>query len=203
MGNKKIFQYVSSAGFVLCALSLVPDLWNFWQTILAIVAYILIALSLLLSKDILGKIGSGIGILLSIQYITKSIRYHSSPIWVLYNILLLMTFVSLLLAYIIPSKQKLFGICVGIIALVRFLAVISQQGIYLYYLSFTIGAVMFGLAANATEQAPSESSRKPAVAIANNSVENQIERLTKLKDLLDKGILTQEEFEDKKKQILG
>lgn len=32
--------------------------------------------------------------------------------------------------------------------------------------------------------------------------EDKIEHLTKLKDLLDKGILTQEEFEEKKKQIL-
>ena len=33
--------------------------------------------------------------------------------------------------------------------------------------------------------------------------DNTIERLTRLKALLDKGIITQEEFETKKKQILG
>ena len=33
--------------------------------------------------------------------------------------------------------------------------------------------------------------------------DNRIEELTKLKDLLDTGVITQEEFDAKKKQILG
>lgn len=33
--------------------------------------------------------------------------------------------------------------------------------------------------------------------------DNRIEELTKLKDLLDTGVITQEEFDMKKKQILG
>ena len=33
--------------------------------------------------------------------------------------------------------------------------------------------------------------------------DNCIEELTKLKDLLDTGVITQEEFDAKKKQILG
>lgn len=37
---------------------------------------------------------------------------------------------------------------------------------------------------------------------APNTTDDKIERLTKLKDLLDKGILTPEEFQEKKKQIL-
>ena len=32
---------------------------------------------------------------------------------------------------------------------------------------------------------------------------NQVERLAKLKELLDKGVISQEEFDAKKKQIMG
>lgn len=39
--------------------------------------------------------------------------------------------------------------------------------------------------------------------VAPVSTTNQIEKLKNLKELLDEGILTQEEFEEKKKQILG
>lgn len=41
------------------------------------------------------------------------------------------------------------------------------------------------------------------VRVAPVSTTNQIEKLRSLKDLLDEGILTQEEFEEKKKQMLG
>lgn len=33
--------------------------------------------------------------------------------------------------------------------------------------------------------------------------ESQVERLTKLKTLLDSGVISQEEFDEKKKQIIG
>ena len=36
-----------------------------------------------------------------------------------------------------------------------------------------------------------------------NKSHDKIERLTKIKSLLDKGLITEEEFENKKKQILG
>lgn len=41
------------------------------------------------------------------------------------------------------------------------------------------------------------------VRVAPVSTTNQIEKLRSLKELLDEGILTQEEFEEKKKQMLG
>lgn len=41
------------------------------------------------------------------------------------------------------------------------------------------------------------------VRVAPISTTNQIEKLRSLKELLDEGILTQEEFEEKKKQMLG
>ena len=36
-----------------------------------------------------------------------------------------------------------------------------------------------------------------------NSIDQQLETLKKLKDALDSGILTQEEFDAKKKEVLG
>ena len=67
-----------------------------------------------------------------------------------------------------------------------------------------VGVLLLGLAF--------QKKRVPAKVMANASststttaigTETAIEKLTKLKQLLDEGIITQEEFEAKKKQLLG
>ena len=48
---------------------------------------------------------------------------------------------------------------------------------------------------------PQQSSAQPTQSASANG--NEAEQLKRLKDLLDSGVLTQEEFDAKKKQILG
>lgn len=67
-----------------------------------------------------------------------------------------------------------------------------------------IGTIMIGLVLNIDDVKTSSGK----TASSNNinlttPAENQIDRLAKLKDLLDNGVISQEEFDAKKKQILG
>ncbi len=59
---------------------------------------------------------------------------------------------------------------------------------------------------NATEsvtETPATSSNPEEASVTTSSIDNQIEMIKKLKELVDAGILTQEEFDAKKKDILG
>ena len=60
-----------------------------------------------------------------------------------------------------------------------------------------IGAFSFD-----NENVPPLTKRIPSVP-AQKSAEKPIESITKLKELLDMGVITQEEFDAKKKQLLG
>jgi hypothetical protein len=54
-----------------------------------------------------------------------------------------------------------------------------------------------------SEPEGAEASQTRANAVPAMSVDQQIEAVKKLKELLDAGILTQQEFDTKKQQILG
>jgi hypothetical protein len=129
-------------------------------------------------------------------------------------ILFLVIWVLLLVAGLNPKSTKKLGIAAGIIAAVRFLfsliinlIVDGLLGLtftgFLSYLALIVGALMIGLSAsdNAAKEIPATAASK-ATMVEKNS-ESQIDRLTKLKSLLDSGVITQEEFDQKKKQILG
>jgi len=129
-------------------------------------------------------------------------------------ILFLVIWVLLLIASLNPKLTKKLGIAAGIIAAVRFLfSLISNLIVngslgltftgFLSYLALIVGALMIGLSAtdNAAKEISATAASK-ATLVEKNS-ETQIDRLTKLKSLLDNGVITQEEFDQKKKQILG
>lgn len=60
--------------------------------------------------------------------------------------------------------------------------------------------------ASASSPAPAAEKSAPAeapIATATPDLDSQIETLKKLKELLDDGVLSQEEFAAKKRQVLG
>lgn len=61
------------------------------------------------------------------------------------------------------------------------------------------GAVFLGFAFNELKGKPKTKAAAPSAS----GVSDTYEKLTHLKELLDKGIITQEEFDAKKKDILG
>lgn len=66
-----------------------------------------------------------------------------------------------------------------------------------------IGAFLVGFALDTTVKKISSHGIVPAAATANINTASQIQRLEKLKALLDNGVISQEEFDEKKKQILN
>ena len=72
---------------------------------------------------------------------------------------------------------------------------------FLSHIALIVGALMIGLSAtdNAAKEIPTTANK--TITEEKNS-ENQIDRLTKLKSLLDSGVITQDEFESKKEQIM-
>ena len=81
---------------------------------------------------------------------------------------------------------------------------VFQLSEFLINLGLILGVLMMGLAFGDNLFKHSETANSKANGNGNvSSEESQTERLIKLKELLDKGVISQEEFEAKKKQILG
>ena len=215
--NKNTFKYIAGACFavlvVLSGISMILNGFYFWN-LFPLIGAALIAVSMFVSVPALTAIGSalyGVGairtLILYIGYLQDS-RFPKR--FFIPAILFLVMWVLLLVAGINPKSTKKLGIAAGIIATVRFLfSLISNLiasgslGLTFTDLALIVGALMIGLSAsdNTGKEIPAIATSKTAVVEKNS--ENQIDRLTKLKSLLDSGVLTQEEFDQKKKQILG
>jgi Short C-terminal domain len=63
------------------------------------------------------------------------------------------------------------------------------------------GGMLFGM--NMAQNIGSQGQPTSTSAVSNMSIDEQIETLKKLKELVDMGVLTQEEFCAKKKEITG
>ena len=70
------------------------------------------------------------------------------------------------------------------------------------YLGCIVGAVVVSIAKRSTI-ITGLPSKKERVVINNNQITTNADELKKYKDLLDNGTITQEEFNEKKKQLLG
>ena len=67
-----------------------------------------------------------------------------------------------------------------------------------------VGTFVIGMAVDCiTVKVSTGTNEATGKVVSSTPAESQIERLTKLKGLLDSGVISQEEFETKKKQILG
>ena len=102
------------------------------------------------------------------------------------------------------KNAKMICIVAGALLAVRFLLGFE------YFLSDIadileiVGIIMMGLALNIDDAQDSSSKTASTSSIHSMTpAESQTDRLAKLKDLLDNGVISQEEFDAKKKQILG
>lgn len=184
--------------------------------ILRIIALILVAVGMFLQFPLLSVIGSGIQILtryrviLGIKFLFQSFSMYQA-IWWFSGLALMLYWVVFLLAVInIKGKRKNLGIASGCLLLilsvltfgrVRYISIIFEGIIP------AVGAVLFALAAddfpNKISSVPAVTAHKSSNTATSEYEGNQIERLAKLKELLDKGVISQEEFDAKKKQIMG
>ena len=181
--------------------------------ILRIIALILVAVGMFLQFPLLSVIGSGIQILtryrviLGIKFLFQSFSMYQA-IWWFSGLALMLYWVVFLLAVInIKGKRKNLGIASGCLLLILYVLTFCRvQYIIFEGIIPAAGAVLFALAA---DDFPNKISSMPAVTphkssnTATSEYEgNRVERLAKLKELLDKGVISQEEFDAKKKQIM-
>ena len=127
------------------------------------------------------------------------------------TIIMIVFFILLVIIGIKPKKQRLLWFIAFGLLLIRavvifilsyypslFITSDFQQNIFLL-----ITTLLLGVYANKETGKPDLIAEDLETSVELDSFEDKMELLTKLKELHDKEIITQEEYETKKKQILG
>lgn len=196
-----------------------------WYVILCI-GLVLITISLFTSTPILMIIGGVIRGIYSIHYVVSYISniYDSlSRAYLIGEILVLVIAILLIVISLKKSVLMPLGIASSIIAAIRLIIILREAyvssvyehafyasglstvihliGGYIESVALVIGLLLIGLSAKTFVNDLKDSQNSSGGDIPNGQ-SDQLERLTKLKALLDNGVITQDEFEKKKKQIL-
>ena len=212
--SNRSFRYIAGGCFSACAVVVAIDIaqrgyLDTWALPYGI-AYAIIAVSMFASLPILTAVGS-------VAYAFSAIRVLSviyAPVYILELFLAVVFSVILFLAGLMKKNAKMLGLVAGSVAVFRFVlyiffsvmfgvgALLEFRDWFIYPLMI-IGAFMFGLA---SDENPNKAKILPPSKLTNggmnDSVQSRVERLTRLKNLLDSGIISNEEFEAKKKLIL-
>lgn len=210
--NLKIIRYLTGiilvVQFIVSAVILAGRLgWYSWYDMLAfivrILGILLMAVSLFIGTHSLLAIGAGmqsVGILLSIIF--ENYAFSSILLFIAYALIALTT------------CQEKNSITIGIVSATLFIIngfwdyCVGADSFwealqYTLYDGWTVlsaaAAIMICVVVWNTPQIKPIKTSQPTIA---QKPDNCIEKLTKLKDLLDAGAITQEEFDAKKKQIL-
>ena len=224
--KNKLFRYIAGGCFAGAAIYVLVDLIKygfFFWSLIALAGYALISVSMFASVPILTSAGAGIHAILVlrnlISHIGLIIDYGFdglSDIYMIFSyILSLAYFAILIIAGINKKSAKQFGSIAGGVELLRFIFSLFRR-IVLYGKALTflnclswaftiIGAAMVGMALENMPTKPIAASA-PTVTVEAHpsaSMSSQFERLAKLKEFLDSGVISQEEFEAKKKEILN
>lgn len=223
--NISSLRYVAGACFagttVLCLISRFQYGFGFWGS-LCLAGYALIAVSMFASLPILTSAGAG---LLAVNSIRNLIIYFGYiiedgfawfPKYRLFEEILFLAFCVLLIVVGINKKSaKQLGFVAGGVYVLSYAIYWIGNKVangsfglsfrsFLFFVLFTVGAFMIGMAVDCINtKASTGTNEETGTAAFSTPAEGQVERLTKLKTLLDSGIISQEEFETKKKQISG
>lgn len=218
MEKKSGLRYVAGVVYVVYAILNIIELVQngFWiWTFLSVVGAVLVAAGLFIALPVLSAIGSGVcgigPVRMLIVYLSFSVDSWFPKRYIFIAFLFVAFWILLVIACLKTENAKQLGIVAGVVAIVRLLAIFIMDGLYqftfmgvLWQVIIIVGAILLGFAytgvqnKNITALSANTAQRTKSVA----SVENQIERLINLKSLLDSGVITQEEFDAKKKQIL-
>lgn len=220
--ENKALKYIAAICFAIIAVWGIVDLFDyfyFWDLI-GVVGNIFVVIALLTATPILSTVGFALwssGILYALVGNFEWILHGALPfdlviVWVVSLVLL----VLLMIAGIKPKSAKTLGLIATILAVVRLVALVIGDvtrgheitaSRILWGLLFTAGTLLLGLTydsfskkAVVSKAAVTQNSNVSAQGIFEDS---NVEKLMRLKSFLDEGVLTQEEFDEKKKQILG
>lgn len=208
-----IFRYGAGACFALLAILQLADfpMYGFaFSTCLYAIAYLLMAASFFAQIPTLGTVGSGLHILLAvIPFVTNIgwyIRLGEITYLIIDELLPIAAYVIFLIMTLKRGNAKRLGYAAAAVVVVRRFVNFLGWGFYVPYIlilsDLLLSAAGFLLAGFAYANVTLES-RKPAASTRQNTVVDSIQRLENLQRLLEQGIITQEEFDAKKKQLLG
>ena len=130
-------------------------------------------------------------------------------------LILLVVWILIIVSGVNKKSGKTLAMIAGALSALRFFVIIFGNKLdygsfglnaigFLSYLVIIVGTFMIGLASESL-LSDEKAVVKTSVNAGTNATfaESQVERLTKLKTLLDSGVISQEEFDEKKKQIIG
>lgn len=203
---------IRAFGFIFDLLEAVFEVDFIWDgvvfllTVLSIPAVAILAIGCFTSLKPLKIIGAVLGFLGALAAIIEAFAFYSvdfADVWEIYIVLFLSAifWVVLLIVFIAPKMKIVAFVSAGIKFITFVIALISYSPSFtgiLEYLLFIAGAIFFALEVNV--QATSKFAQPPQ---SSTNIPGTADRILKLKNLLDNGIITAEEFEAKKKQILS
>lgn len=215
--TKTPFRYIAGGCFAASAIiylinnCLRHHIFNFYYISL-ILAFAAIAVGLFLSVPMVSAAGSVLFLISRVVILFRNVKYFiTNPDFFNYSSFFLTgafaLFALFALLLLISCLNRCSAKITGIIAAVfRFIPAIyifsfgrSLWDIVLLLLECA-GAVFLGFAFSGLKDKPKVLA---AAAPQASGVTDTYEKLTHLKELLDKGVITQEEFDAKKKDILG
>lgn len=225
MKNTKVLSPVVGVLFAISAIfsikNFIYGLSNYYLLIANVinfifaVGFILLALSMFLQNEKLVLVGALlqiIGNIFEIKHIFDRYGSHLRIANLLFTLLTIIAWSMIVLAVIKKSNQKTYCIISAGLILTVFLIERIYWGIFWGYFGFTgifqelftiIPVALMGTIIADTDFISGVSKPTKKIAPVKMGAESQIDKLTKLKGLLDSGVITQEEFDEKKKQILG
>lgn len=219
--NNSSLRYVAGACFageaVLVLINLVQNGFNFWR-LLCLAGYALIAVSMFASLPILTTAGAGVYAIASLRTVIAYfgyIRFAWFPKLTLFTEILSLAFWIILIVVGTNKKSaKQLSFVAGGVAILRFaIGLIANKVVngsfglnfrgFLNIILLIVGTFMIGMAVDCiTVKVSTGTNDATGKVVSSTPAESQIDRLAKLKGLLDSGVISQEEFEAKKKQIL-
>lgn len=214
--NNSSLRYLAGACFAGEAVLALMNGFNFWS-LLCLAGYALIAVSMFASLPILTTAGAGVCAITALRTLIFYFGYITwIPKWILFTEILFLAFWVILIVVGTNKKSaKQLSFVAGGVAILRFaiwmignIVAYGSFGLsfrdFLSYILLIVGAFMIGMAVDCiTAKTPTDTNAATSKAASSTPAESQIDRLIKLKGLLDSGVISQEEFEAKKKQILG
>lgn len=205
--NLKVIRYLTGAMFIAVALRWIPSVLTYWGSgfiwlfisILGLAGVLLSALSMFSGTYSLFAVGVG---MLALQDLISL-----SGVTICRNIFLLIAYILLAVAVLQKKNAGVIGIISALLFIISdlfFQIIVNNNwwGIFYSVESSACEAAGAFLACLVLQNTPQAQTAKAKHLTSTIKTDNHIEELTKLKDLLDTGVISQEEFDAKKKQIL-
>ena len=210
---KQVLRILAGALFLLVAFRgsngyIMVDNPSFIMVALSSISFVVLAVALFIQRDKLMIIGALIATICQLPGALGALRSYNllaSSYALRMVIWYLVFFLAFLFLFLCALKQEYAqSMCIAVVATVA--AHFLSEALIVHSLHVALGNFPLLLAIILTAIILAEKAPKVITKATNQTVkkaDTQIEELTKLKELMDMGAITQEEFDEKKKQLLG